>query len=180
MKPTYKVLTTSIISAGLLFGLQAFAFTVTPSRGNGETNVTTVCADALNKVAAYSTAGGVPVNDDADHCDATESLNTITSGSTGSYIFVEHSAASDFSAVDLTNVVGTTGYVGNVKVNMVPESDSTGVHLLSEMTVASSGLVSGIGIFITDNLPAVLGVLAALIGLGFLVRHVRKWIGKKA
>jgi uncharacterized membrane protein YdjX (TVP38/TMEM64 family) len=40
--------------------------------------------------------------------------------------------------------------------------------------------VGDIGSILTSNLPLVLGVLAALIGLGFLITRVKKWIGKKA
>lgn len=40
--------------------------------------------------------------------------------------------------------------------------------------------VGDVGSILTDNLPLVLGILAALIGLGFLIGRVKKWIGKKA
>lgn len=40
--------------------------------------------------------------------------------------------------------------------------------------------VGDVGSILTDNIPLVLGVLGALIGLGFVVRQVKKHIGKKA
>jgi len=41
------------------------------------------------------------------------------------------------------------------------------------------GLTTSIGTSLADNLPLVVGILAALIGLGILVRYVKRWIGKK-
>lgn len=40
--------------------------------------------------------------------------------------------------------------------------------------------VGDIGSILTDNLPLVLGILAALIGLGFLLSRAKRWIGRKA
>jgi len=40
--------------------------------------------------------------------------------------------------------------------------------------------VGDVGSILTDNLPLVVGILAALIGLGFLIARVKKWIGRKA
>jgi hypothetical protein len=45
---------------------------------------------------------------------------------------------------------------------------------------AATGLVTGIGSFLVSQLPALLTVLACLIGLGFLLVRVRRWIGKRA
>jgi len=48
-------------------------------------------------------------------------------------------------------------------------------------TVATifSGFVGDLSSNLSTNLPAVLTVAAALIGLGILVHYVRKWIGRK-
>lgn len=42
---------------------------------------------------------------------------------------------------------------------------------------ALSAMVDDIGEVIFTNLPVVFGVIAALMGLTFLVRYIRRWIG---
>jgi len=42
-----------------------------------------------------------------------------------------------------------------------------------------SGLTTDIGTVLSGNLPLVVTILAALIGLGILVRYVKRWIGRK-
>ena len=39
--------------------------------------------------------------------------------------------------------------------------------------------VSDIGTVLSANLPTVLVVAAALIGLGIMIHYVRKWIGRR-
>jgi len=52
---------------------------------------------------------------------------------------------------------------------------------MSTSTVGTifAGLTTAIGTILTDNLPLVVAILAALIGLGILVRYVKRWIGRK-
>lgn len=42
---------------------------------------------------------------------------------------------------------------------------------------ALQAMVDDIGEVIFTNLPVVFGVIAALMGLTFLVRYIRRWIG---
>lgn len=42
-----------------------------------------------------------------------------------------------------------------------------------------TGLTTTLGTVLSDNLPVVVGILAALIGLGILIRYVKRWIGRK-
>jgi hypothetical protein len=48
-------------------------------------------------------------------------------------------------------------------------------------TVASifTTFVGNIATNLTDNLPTVLVVVAGLIGLGILIKYVKRWIGRK-
>jgi len=59
--------------------------------------------------------------------------------------------------------------------------DFSGSTTYGSITNASfTDFLAGIGDYLTENLPLVLAVLAALIGLGFLIRRVMRWIGRKA
>jgi len=40
--------------------------------------------------------------------------------------------------------------------------------------------VGGVGDALTTNIPVILVITASLIGLGIVLRYVRKWIGRKA
>jgi len=42
-----------------------------------------------------------------------------------------------------------------------------------------TGFIGDVGAVLTDNLPLVVGILAALIGLGLLVRYTKRWVGRK-
>lgn len=50
----------------------------------------------------------------------------------------------------------------------------------SDVGTIFSTFVGDVGSILTTNLPTVLGVAAALIGLGMLIRFVKKHIGRKA
>jgi phage-related minor tail protein len=39
--------------------------------------------------------------------------------------------------------------------------------------------VADIGTVLSTSLPVVLGVAAALIGLGIVIRYVKRWVGRK-
>jgi len=41
------------------------------------------------------------------------------------------------------------------------------------------GFLDGIGSNLTNNLPSVLAIVGGLIGLGILIRYVKRHIGKK-
>jgi len=43
-----------------------------------------------------------------------------------------------------------------------------------------STMVTSTGSVLTSGIPAVLGLAASLIGLGFLIRFVKKHVGRKA
>jgi len=77
------------------------------------------------------------------------------------------------------NTVNDADYVGQSTFQVVPDFASTSAP--QDITgSAADGLVSGVGDFLVSKLAAVLAVLAALIGLGFLLSKVRHWISRKA
>lgn len=46
-------------------------------------------------------------------------------------------------------------------------------------TSVFSTLTTTLSTVLTDNLPVILGIFAALVGLGILIRYAKRWIGRK-
>jgi len=42
-----------------------------------------------------------------------------------------------------------------------------------------TAFTTDLGTVLADNLPLVVAILAGLIGLGIVVRYVKRWIGRK-
>jgi len=50
----------------------------------------------------------------------------------------------------------------------------------SSVATIMTTMTGNISTILTDNIPAVLVIVAGLIGLGFLIRFVKRHVGKKA
>jgi len=92
---------------------------------------------------------------------------------TGNWIVLE-SAADQTSATFYEVTPTDTDYI-----TITPDF-SSGTAANTMTSGGFTGFMTGISAFLVSQLPVVLGVLAALIGLGFLIRRTMRWIGRKA
>lgn len=149
-------------------GIANAAVTAVPSPSIVDQEFTVTCTDtnfyqAFN-VSNYTNAFG-------GACDSGGAADSHTAP--GNYVVIEMASnETDYLAALQAEVARTT-------IQITPNWSDPNVA--GTITGSSfTGFLAGIGDFLVTQLPAILVVLAALIGLGFLLVRVRRWIGSKA
>lgn len=51
--------------------------------------------------------------------------------------------------------------------------------IISTVSTSTDGMLEDIEAVLLASLPVVLAVVGALIGLGILIRYIRRWIGRR-
>jgi len=166
-------------------GSQAGATSLAPvSPVLESTFVTATCAVGTNSLGFYSPSGGVPVG--TALCSDIDGTSDIGSFMEEEHIvgnFIVKEFESDPATITLANANAHADYVATLtgSYQVQPDfSSETSSGLLVGAGGSVTSMVAGIGAFLVTNLPVILAVLAALIGLGFLIRRVKMWIGKRA
>jgi hypothetical protein len=155
-----------ILSLTLVASTAFAAFDVTPTRAYDGQNITVTCGNAAHYYGIYDAS--TQKQKFTEIC----TTPTPTGVAVGVYKVVESVAAqTDDYLFDVTPT--NTG-----SVQVVPNFAGNG--MIDATGETTGGFVNNIGAFLTAYLPSVLAVLAALIGLGFLITRVKRWIGKKA
>lgn len=172
MKLVFAKLSTALATLALAISpvIAHAAVVVTPSRGTTQAVYDINCANDAHYYSIYNNS--TLVQEDAGECDATD----LAGISVGTYKVAV--SASDLGGVDYEQAT----IVEETTFQITPDySGSSGGTASAQITGnAATGYVADIGGWLVAQLPTVLGVLGALIGLGFLLTRVRRWIGKRA
>jgi len=164
MKKLYFAL--ALFAAVLMATPTQAAMVITPDRTTMYDTVNINCTSDTDYYGIYRSTTKEQVVE--GECDG----NNVDVGAVGTFIVGASVADQEGqSYYDLT-------FTETANVQVDPNF-STGDSTVM-MNAPFSNFLTAIGTFLTTNLPAVLTVLAALIGLGFLIRRVKRWIGKKA
>jgi len=172
-----KLLIGSFVAFVLTFSaLPAFAAIVgTPGLSVPSGASSLLSCGSGNFLSIYQSSTGAPVGE-ALSCTSGIGRNLGTFG-IGTYVAVEDSANNVWG--NLYNALASATNVSSVHAQTTPDFGSASVS--SDITGSSfTDFLASIGDFMVTYLPAILTVLAALIGLGFLLTRVRRWIGKRA
>jgi len=168
MKSIYKYIGAGLTLSVLGFAnLASAALVVTPATGSTVTEIDVNCTDDAHYYGFYHAGSNKQVTE--GECDATN----ITVSEPGNYNLAV--TVADQTGVDYTNLTVAETTVVQITPNFAAAGAPTAIT-----ASGYTNFLTGIADFLTAQLPAVLVVLASLIGLGFLIRRVRRWIGKKA
>lgn len=135
-------------------------------------NITFTCTDPDDYVAAYQASSLTQVF--AAECPYVKGVWDLGPGNF--HLVAETTDLADVPYNDA--VAGTPTEVALLRAN--PNFTPGGGAGLSITQAPATGFVGNVGAFLTTVLPFILLVFAALIGLGFLLTRVKRWIGRRA
>lgn len=169
MKKTIAIFALALMSFA---STASAALVISPARIQQNEPIDSInCTSDDDYYGIYSSTGAYQT---AGECDAADYQASLAPG-----VYTVVVTDADQSGGEFLYEVDPTDRVEVATFQVVPNfADPTAVPAITEG--AFTGFLSGIGAFLVANLPAILATLAALIGLGFLITRVRRWIGKKA
>jgi len=168
-KLSFKLAIASLVVFGTISALPAFAaLVVTPSRiVSAIQDFSVNCTDDADFFGIYNNSSKVYIS--GGECDGDD--QSLEDPGTYNVLVSD----TDISSIGYYSVT----VVEQANIQVVPDftSDEVSTDILGS---SSDDLVTGVGTFLLSKLPTIIALLGALIGLGFLLARVRKWIGKRA
>lgn len=155
----------------IVFAVPVSAMTVTPSRVVVDQTFDVDCVADTDFYSIFNNSTYEFVQ--TGECDATDLFISVP----GNYIIAATTSSvnSDDRYVDVVWSEQST-------IQVVPDFTTTAGESISTQVTGSAwtNFLAGIGDFLVANLPGILAFVAALIGLGFLLVRVKRWIGRRA